>query len=239
MDIKREAIDMVISSIEPTATVLSSVLLTGIAGQVVPGVVSSMLAYKQARSERNFKRFMQAVKDNSEEIESRLIRLEAEQMRWFESNAFSIVCDYVFDEKQEQKIDYLVNGFANAAAGKIKSTDVLIQYYDTLKDLTLIDLQFLKSKSRWKDDDFEIDNDLVISGEVRNIYSRLESRGLLETRADKQLNDLYKAVIAIIDYLNGQKKKFNPPRIRDYFLDNFELSNYGRSFLSFFCDTGE
>ena len=63
---------------------------------------------------------------------------------------FTYVLDYVIDEKQELKIDIMVNGFINISHHEDISEDFVLTYYDVLRDLRLIDISVLRFYSKLK-----------------------------------------------------------------------------------------
>jgi len=225
----------------PTATILSELFVTGVAGSIAPGAVNVMLAYKQKRSERMYEKFMIEVRNKSADFESRLEKLEAGQLNWFQEVVFPLVSDYVLENKQEEKIKYLVDGFLNAASMKITSEDILLLYYDTLDRLSALDLILLKNKSIWRDElELQaISRELVLDGSITTAQEKLRSYALLETRADRQTEALLKTVVSMSEHLSNPKKTFKPERLNTSFFTNYELSKFGGKFLRFFCDTSE
>jgi len=238
VDLKKRVEDIFDIAAIPTATILSSVFFTGVAGSIAPGVVSGVLAYKQKRSEQMYEKFMLEVRDKSDDFESRLEKLEEKQLEWFQEVVFPLVSDYVLENKQEEKIKYLVNGFLNAASMKISSEDILMLYYDTLDRLSILDLIILKNKTIWKDelDAPIISRELVLDGSITTAHEKLRSYALLETRADRQMDSLIKTVVSMSEHLKDSKKTFRPERLNTSFLTSYEITKFGGKFLRFFCD---
>lgn len=238
MDLKKRVEDIFDIAAMPTATILSGVFFAGVAGSIAPRVVSGVLAYKQKRSEQMYERFMLEVRNKSADFESRLEKLEADQLEWFQDVVFPLVSDYVFENKQEEKIKYLVNGFLNAASMKITSEDILLLYYDTLDRLSTLDLILLKDKSIWRDEleSRVISRELVLDGSINTAQEKLRSYALLETRGDRQMDALLKTVVSMSEHLKDPKKTFKPERLNSSFLTSYELAKFGGKFLRFFCD---
>jgi hypothetical protein len=237
MDIQKRAEDLFDIGFVPAVSIVSGIVLSGVAGQIVPGVATSMLAYKQKRSERMYEKFMLDVKAKQTEFDERLAALSEEQLKWVKDSAFPIVSDYVLENKQEEKIEYLVNGFLNCAAGKIDSDDILLQYYGILDQLSFADLMILKSESRWRDDTYEVNREWVLAGHYAAIKTKLATLGLMETEADKQQEALIKTVASMTEAFKDSRKKFKPERLNTSFLKNYRLTPFAGRFLSFFCDT--
>lgn len=243
MDIRKKVEDIFDIAAQPTVDIVSSIFLEGLAGSIVPGMTSAMLAYKQKRSERMLEKFMIETKKRIDELEEKLIQLEADQYKEFAGKYFGIITDYVIDEVQEEKIKYIVNGFVNLASMQNIKEDFVLYYYDTLKNLRLVDIAVLKlyyspiPQQTYKDliKEFELDYD-----QYDAIREKLFRMGLLTTRREEKEDDLYANLLAIQEYLEKLTKgnKANLPRFkRIEKRDSYEISRFGRNFVEFFINS--
>lgn len=243
MDIKKKVEDIFDIAAQPTVDIVSSIFLEGLAGSIVPGVTSAMLAYKQKRSERMLEKFMIETKKRIDELEEKLLQLEPEQYKKFACQYFGIVTDYVIDEVQEEKIKYIVNGFVNLASMQNIKEDFVLYYYDTLKDLRLVDIAVLKlyyplMTQQTSIDimrEFELDYD-----QYDAIREKLFRMGLLTTRRERKEDDLYKNLVEMQDYLEkiAKGKKATLPRFRRIDKrDSYEISKFGINFIKFFINS--
>lgn len=62
MDIKKRVEDIFDITAQPAVSIVSSMFIEGIAGSMVPGVTSAMIACKQKRAERRLEQFMEETK---------------------------------------------------------------------------------------------------------------------------------------------------------------------------------
>jgi hypothetical protein len=243
MSIKEIATDIFDVTAEPVVSIVSSIFIEGVIGSVVPGVVSAMMAYRYKRSEKMYEAFMREVKDNQEAYDERLSALEEERLQWFKDCVFPIVSDYVVSCNQEEKIKYLATGFLNIAGDPNIEENMILTYYDTLDSLSIADLLVLKRHSFFHKPDVDEEDilkdllslDMIRSGAVDNIKSKLRSMSLLESSADKQLEVLIKTVENIHEHLSNPKKKIKKSDIKTSFLNKYSLTKFGKRFLRFFC----
>ena len=108
-----------------------------------PRIGGLVLAYKQKRWERNWEYYLKLIIDKQDDFNNRLEKLEQSQKDNILKKYFPLISDYVGDEKQQEKIDYIVNGFLNVSAGINHQEDTIIMYYDTLQELSLLDIRVL------------------------------------------------------------------------------------------------
>jgi len=119
-----------------------------IIGQVAPGIVTAMMNYKQKRFERNIIEMLEEFKNRQSNFEHLLANVSERMLFSVRNDSFSILLDYASDEKQVEKIKYIVNGFETILSREITDQDIIISYYETLKSLTLADIKFI-NKIKW------------------------------------------------------------------------------------------
>lgn len=249
MSLKEKAKDLFDSAKEPAIEMSCELFLEGVAGTVVPGVVTSYLAYKQKRQERMYEEFMIETKQRVRFLEDRLRNLTEEQYKNFKDNYFGLVSDYVFEEVQQEKIKYLVNGLINIAEIPNVNEDFVLTYYDVLKELRVRDIGVLKfyyeSQSTILERENYIDvlEELEIEYEQYNaIREKLLRLGMFTTKRDKKIDGLYKNILNMQDFLEnvskGKKTKLKRFEKIDK-RDSFELSKFGKTFVDFFINEVE
>lgn len=232
MDLKQRAIDIFDIAAEPTLDILSGMFLAGIAGEIVPGLACGIMAYKQKRSEQMFEKFMIEVREKYRDIEERLNNLDKASLEWIGAFAFPVVCDYVLQNRQEEKIKYLVNGLLCISEGKTTSEDLIINFYDTMNALTFADLIVLKKiPNLTLLDAQELDIRFKDAGGVTLATQRLQTNGLLEIRIEDAFKDANRNIAMNVRQrgregidLTGSFPSLQP-----------EISQYGELFLRFFC----
>lgn len=90
---------------------------SGAVGLISPRIGGVMVAYQQRRWERNWERYISLIVEHQDELNERLNRLEEVQREDVKKIYFPLISDYVGNEKQYEKIEFIVNGFINLASG--------------------------------------------------------------------------------------------------------------------------
>lgn len=175
-----------------------------------------MLAYKQKRQERNYEKFIEITNERCQELEDKLEKLSEASRSKFITEYFGIVSDYVLDEKQEEKIKYIVNGFINLASIENSKEDFVLTYYDTLKELRMVDIAVLRT---YKDIDLQL-NDVM-----RDFDLDEDQLTAVKNKLVRQ-NLLY--------YVDGSAIMDGTMLIKKRTHSRYGLSGYGDAFLKFF-----
>lgn len=244
MSIKEKALDLFDSAKEPAFDMACEVFLDGVVGTVAPGIVTTYMSYKQKRQEKIYGKFMVETKEKIEILEERLRKLDGSQYYRFKDEFFGLVSDYVIEEVQQEKIEYLVNGLINIAAIPDIKEDFILTYYDTLKETRIRDIAVLKfyedvyirieNKKTWTD----ICEELNISyEEYDSIREKLNRLGLLTTKRDIKIDNLYENILNIQEFLEktykGKNYKLKSFKRIDK-KDSFQISKFGKEFIRFF-----
>lgn len=241
MDLRRKVEDIFDIAAQPTVDIVSSMFLEGVAGSVVPGVTSAMLAYKQKRSERMIEEFMIETRKRQQELEEKLIELDEERFIEIKGKYFGLVLDYVMETKQEEKIKYITNGFINLTSMEKLQEDVILIYYDILDELNILDIRVLKLYDYFSRSESYVDilKDANISyDQYALIQNKLERLGLIESKAQSKYDELFDNVKNMGDYLvklsNGKKATLKFKKSSSGSMNSFVLTKLGRQFLDFF-----
>lgn len=243
MNLKEKVEDIFDITAQPAVDILSSMFFEGIVGSVVPGVASVILAYKQKRSEKMIVEFMIETKKRQQVLEDKLIQLEEERFVEIKGKYFGLVLDYVMENKQEEKIEYLVNGFINLVSMEELQEDVVLIYYDILNSLNLLDIRVLKiyDFSTRTEDYYDVLDDVGISHDQYTlIQNKLEQLGLLETKGQLQYEVLFENVKNIGEYLTNVERgkkvrlKYKKPNAGN--IKSYNLTKLGLEFLKFFVE---
>lgn len=243
MDLKKKVEDIFDITIQPTVDIVSSIFLEGLVSSVVPGVTSAFLAYKQKRTERMIELFMVETKRRQNELEKKLNQLSEEQLKVFKDKYFGLVLDYVAENKQEEKIKYIVNGFINIATMDNIKEDVMLIYYDILDELNVLDIMVFRTYDYFNRDDgyYDILQKTGITHEqFKLIENKLERLGLIETKGQSQYEEMFENVKNIGEYLLNIQKgkkvnlKFKKPAVGS--IKSYKLTQLGRNFINFFME---
>ncbi|AVB08460.1 MULTISPECIES: hypothetical protein [Bacillus amyloliquefaciens group] len=225
--------------------------LVEVGASAIPGVGGAVSSYKRVRFEKNIKKLVEGLANRIEELKSSL-EDKSETQQHKINTLFTYVLDYVIDEKQELKIDIMVNGFINISHHEDISEDFVLTYYDVLRDLRLIDISVLRFYSKLKNYDQEGQITIIdILEEYEVSYEQYESVrhnllrfGLLTTKKDYKVIDdieeLSQSISNIHKYFKAIKEgKKRLPTLKDPKIkstDKFELSKFGKDFVWFFLN---
>lgn len=203
-----------------------------------------MLAYKQKRQERMYNLWLENIEDRVMEIEG-LLAKQPKRYESIKNKYFGLISDYVLEEVQEEKIKYLANGFINTIRLETINENSILDYYDTLSQLRLVDIVVLKTFYSFDIDEQEYQNNLdtykklcIDSYKNKAIKEKLERLGLLISKRDKMENDLYKNIETmqkvIKDIISGKKINGTTSFKNIVTNNSYELSSYGKEFIRFF-----
>ncbi|MCC3359413.1 hypothetical protein [Bacillus sp. REN16] len=87
---------------------VSEVFLDGALGAVVPGATSVIFSYRQKRLEDNLLRLISELQNRVSIIEENFLRMSPENQKLIKDFFAGLICDYVIDEQEEEKIRYIV-----------------------------------------------------------------------------------------------------------------------------------
>lgn len=227
-------------------------ILVDTAGSLIPGVSGAVQNYKRNRFERNMTTFTEYLYTKIEDIRVNLEYKSDEQKEKIDQ-LFHYVMDYVIDEQQEDKIEYMVNGFVNITEHEKVSDDFILTYYDVLKELRMVDVSVLRlmysSRFMYDQEVRETFQDVMerhgISYEqYESVRRNLLRIGLLTTKTDlnitDDLNEIAKRLKELYTYLDkltnprhkGPLPKLKEPKMKSR--ENYEMSKFGRDFVEFF-----
>lgn len=246
MNIKEKAKDMFDSAKEPAFEMTCELMLDGVVGTIVPGISNIYLSYKQKRQEKMFIEFMNGIKDKIEIIEEKLSNMNQEQYNEFKGKYFGLISDYVLNEVQEVKIQYIVNGFINLADIDKINEDFVLTYYDTLEQLRIIDIEVLKL---YYDNRYVIDKERTYIDIMREynidrdqytaIKEKLVRLGLLTTQREKDMDNLFTNILNMQEYLE-KTYKGKTSKLKSFKKinknDSFKISKFGIEFIKFFIN---
>ena len=195
--------------------------IIGVGATIMSPLVGTWLAYKQKRFETNMNTLIKELGREQEEINQRLKLVEDKVSEYIHEVAFPLIIDYSADEKEKEKIKFLVRGFKTIVNNKIIEQDVHISYYDTLKELTLTDIKLIQKINEYREhskvDDTISSDPIKIENEFlaikRNSLNKLERVGLV-----KPTNEIY-------DYDKRDEIRY---------LQYVEFTKYGEYFQKFF-----
>lgn len=220
------------SGIEVGATIVGEIFLNGLIGSILPGIPSAILSYKQKRLERNLICFIKNISSRLNEIQMAWEVKSKDEKELIKEKFSSIVCDYVIDEKEETKIPYMSKGFVSLIIGEYNDESIIIEFYDILERLRIIELQVLVDYyNNYLSIQYGADSEYINKkglgfDEFTYIRNKLINLGLLiregQYTADNLLKDLERAVRSGGAVGGGWEKDI--------------LTDLGKEFIKFFID---
>ena len=156
-----------------------------------------------------------------------------------------MVADYASQAKQEDKISFIVNGFVNISGNVISREDTVLMYYDTLDQLTLLDLRVLRVYTHyiWTDEEStETISDIMEEYEldfsqVSMIKEKLTRLGLLESKNDLDMDENMRNVTQYLEDVSKGKRNPKLKKLKRISKsESYKLTPYGRKFYMFFAD---
>jgi hypothetical protein len=229
-------------------------LLIDTASSLIPGISGAVQGYKRARFEKNITAFARELSLKIEEFRKNWESKNEEQKKKIDQ-LFSFIMDYVIDEQQEEKIQYIVNGFINITNHENVTEDFVLTYYDVLKELRMIDIAVLRlmyhSHYAFLNGTYETFQDIMdrygISYEqYESVRRNLQRLGLLTTKTDlnivDDLNEIVTKFKELYDYLDKLTNprytrplpKLKLPKLKSR--ENYEISKFGKDFVEFFIN---
>ena len=228
--------DLTEAAAGPALELVSEAFIDGSIGLVVPSAGNMILSYKQQRMERRIVATLQTLIDRQEEFNNIIAEIQDKiDYQNMKGKYFEMLMDYSMDEPQEEKIEYLVNGYLNVARIPNPQEDVVRSFYDTLKQLNLLDIRVLRLYSyTGQDNAYNIMEDYQIDHYQYNmVREKLARLGLIYSKNELQRD---KNQDAMVDYLSdlskGRAGKLrNVKKISRS--ESYSLSSYGNRFIRF------
>lgn len=214
---------------------------------VSPRIGGIMVAYQQKRWERNWEKYISTICEKQNVFNERLEKLDDEMRRKFSQDFFPLVSDFVPNEKQEEKIEMIVNGLINIALGVNGQDDIILMYYETLDQLSLLDLRILKlylpvyiDKER-DDDIWKVKQECQIDdSQARLVREKLDRLGLIQSRNEEKMNENIENVIKYVEEIAKGKKNPRLKRIKTVpKSESYKITSFGLKFIKFFMEIHE
>lgn len=242
--------DLVETYGEPAVEVVSELLLEGVAGAIIPGFTSVVMNVKQKRYERNINRLLAELQTKFDRMSLRFDEVSEVRRSNFHDEFSELIIDYISEERDEDKIEYIVNGITNLIDDN-KAIDNTSLYFDALKSLRKIDILVLKQFDYNSPEFFERDFNgflekcSITHDEYKFIKEKLQRSGLLISTYDEDQKNINEIILELSKFLKELEKgtvkkvsnKLNSPKIKK--MERIKLSRFGREFIDFFTENSE
>ncbi len=218
---------------EGTATMIG-----GVMGALAPRLNGVFLSYKENRFERNVLKTIELMNSRIVEIDKKLSALSEQVRERFQNEYSGWFLNNIYEEKQESKIKYHVDGFIGMMEESV-SEDTMLMFMDTLNQLTTLDIRVLSLYCFQNDDtildvmrEFNVDD-----GELNVSKEKLARFGLLERKNDIQRDNNIDMVVEYLVKLNKESKKKNPTTVRLPSIkkiphsESYKITTLGNTFL--------
>lgn len=231
--------------------IVPEVIGEGIAS-LIPGFAGAYNAIKRRQVEDNFSFMIQELVKRLDVIQTNYNNKNNEQKKKLDQ-IYGFVMDYVIDEPQQEKIQFIINGFEKLTSYESISDDFVLTYYDLLKSLRLVDISTLKifklnysNQQQGMTYQDVINKHMITHEQYNSVKENLLRYGLLTTQAEENnysdIEKLYKSVGEIQSFLKKvvESKTRNPPSLKAIKLktreNRYKITKLGREFLDFFVE---
>jgi hypothetical protein len=233
-NIEEKIQDLTSAAIGPTLDIITDTLIDGVAGAVIPGVGNMILSYKQNRMERRVAETLQKLVERQDELNEAIERLSEDMGEQIKGTYFEMLLDYSIGEPQEEKVEYLVNGYINIAKAGYAQEDVVRSFYDTLAQLNMLDLRVFKLYAHANDDNYYkiLEDYQIEDSHYRMVQEKLVRLGLIYSKIESQREENADAVLSyLMDLEKGRKAKLKAKKVTRNYL--YGMSRYGYRFIKF------
>lgn len=204
---------------EGGVSIIASFVADTVFGHVAPGICSAVMSYKQKKFEKNILKVLSELQLRQIYLDSIISTLPQDKNQTLKDEIFPLTFDYSAEVKQEEKITFIVNGFETVIENQMMTNqEKILVYYDTLNDLSMIDLKLLE---RIKIE--QVSTDILYPKPVK-----IETEELAIER--QSLNKLQRLGIVSLPNLVYDYDQNNEM----YYLRDIEFTQFGIRFFNFF-----
>lgn len=258
-------VDSVLEAASNTGAEIAKEYITDFAGEMaidtvssfLPGINGAISSYKRIRAEKNLTTLINHIHDKQEKLIENL-KLQTEENRKKLDELLQYILGLAAEEFQECKIEYMVNGYLKLTEHEEVTSDFVMHYYDTLKQLRMVDIAVLRlyyqnltimpNSSERENYQDVMDRHGMSYEQYNSVRETLKRYGLLELEIkDDTEDDITKLetginkIVALLEHLN-KGKKTSPPKIakvkvKQKTRESIKISKFGREFNKFFYDS--
>ena len=247
---KENKLELIETYGEPAVEIVSELLLEGVAGAIIPGFTSVVMNVKQKRYERNINRLLAELQNKIETMSIKFDEISEERRDNFSNEFSELIIDYISEERDEEKIEFIVNGITNLIDDN-RAIDNTSLYFDALKSLRKIDILVLKQFDYNTPEYFEnnfsefLEKCSISLDEYKFIKEKLLRSGLLISTYDENQKEINEIIIELSKFLKELEKgkankisnKLKSPKVKK--MERIKLSKFGREFIDFFSENSE
>ncbi|EAC4365497.1 hypothetical protein VV27_14470 [Listeria monocytogenes] len=219
---------------------------------LIPGVGNMLNSIRYNRKFNRIEKMYQYLSTRVDELTENLSTLSDDEKGKLDDIA-EVMYEKVSRTIQEEKIEYMVDGFLFLSRHEELSFDIAYMYYDMLDRLTLLDIGVLRFYSTlglegtYEDVLTEFG---VTYEQYNSVRENLSRYGLIQSQVDqyeledlvkieKIINNMQDSISNVVLFLNSKAKKAKPykkDRLKLKSKEKLKISKFGREFLSFFIN---
>ncbi len=229
--------------IDSTSAIISgsaAPILGAILGAAAPRVNGVFLSYKQHRFERNITGMVKNLSEKVDNLESNYSKLDDNVKELYQTQGVEMLLDNIIDERQEEKVKLNVNGFVSLMTNEANE-NIMQYFFDTLADLTILDIDTLRMYSMESDHDWKkLQNKYSIDDErLVLVKEKLVHYGLLIRKNDQIRDKNIDEIVVYLQKIDSESKKSKPQKVKmpsaikkiNHF-DSYRITRLGNSFLN-------
>ena len=222
---------------------------------IIPALGNALTSYKTNRAIRNLDYQIKLLIQKTDAIQQNLIDKSTEMKKQLDE-LFCYMLEKTVNEKQKEKIKYFTNAFVNLTSYSEIDIDISYIYFDTLEQLTLLDIQVLleisKGQFYYYLNPDEEPNYSFNSTQLQAIKSNLNRLGLAENYFDKALSKDLKTTNEVLEEIRTAvielQERWDKPKVKIHSIknrsktkvskikakDRIIISQFGREMIEFF-----
>lgn len=235
-------------------TNLTGELMVDSVSSFIPGIGGAVSSYKRVRAEKNLTELVYHLHNNHDKLIENLSK-QTDENREKLDKLLHFVLEIATEEYQEEKIEYMANGYIYLTEHEEITSDFVMHYYDMLRQLRMVDISVLRLYYRGlyfydSEENQETFRDVMEKhgmsyDQYNSVRETLRRNGLLELEVKddvdddmSKLEDGINKIVKYIEHVNG-KSKMRPPKvskvkIKQKSKERIRLSKFGRDFYKFF-----
>lgn len=230
--------EIVTSLADAVTTEPTSLLLGSIIGAAAPRINSVRMNYLQKRFENRIETALEIMRNKITIIEKNYELLSEELQEKFRGLYVEWLLDNLHAERQSSKVQSHVNGYINMMSNEIND-DIMIMFFDTLNQLTQLDIDVLKlygtdaNESAWG----LLDRYSIGVEQLQIIKEKLVRFGLVYNKRDDVRDANVDAVVKYLFAMEAENKKKSPKSIKMKNIkkpksnESYSITKLGRDFL--------
>lgn len=237
--LESDCVPKVVTSLADVVTTESTSLLLGsIIGAAAPRVNSVRMNYLQKRFEKRIETALEIMQNKITVIERNYELLSEELQEKFRGLYVEWFLDNLHSERQPSKVESHVNGYINMMSNETND-DIMIMFFDTLNQLTQLDIDVLKLYGTEANENvWHLQDRYGIGPEqLQIIKEKLVRFGLVYSKRDDVRDENIDAVVKYLFAMEAENKKKSPKAVKMKNItkpkssESYSITRLGRDFL--------